>query len=47
MIGESPGGAAVSPDGRRVYVATANGHALFVIDTKTNKLSGAPVTIPG
>ena len=46
-VGNGPRGAAVSPDGRRVYIADLHPNAVSVIDTATNRvIATTPVSAP-
>src|SRR5260370_1203013 len=40
-----PAGAAVSPNGARAYVTNFAGTTVSVIDTATNTVVGAPITV--
>jgi YVTN family beta-propeller protein len=41
-VGEDPADVAVSPDGRRVYVANNGSNTVSVIDTTSNTVAGEP-----
>ncbi|MFF3689509.1 beta-propeller fold lactonase family protein [Streptomyces sp. NPDC002187] len=44
-VGDSPQGMAVSPDGRRGYVANFNSGSVSVIDAATNRTVGSPIPV--
>ncbi|TVL94153.1 serine/threonine-protein kinase [Streptomyces sp. SAJ15] len=44
-VGSGPGGVAVSPDGRRVYVANYDSSSVSVIDTATDRTVGDPIPV--
>ncbi|MEU1403511.1 serine/threonine-protein kinase [Streptomyces sp. NPDC005728] len=44
-VGDSPQGVAVSPDGRRVYVANFASGSVSVIDVATNRTVGDPIPV--
>ncbi|MFI1168871.1 serine/threonine-protein kinase [Streptomyces sp. NPDC020801] len=44
-VGDSPQGMAVSPDGRRAYVANFASRSVSVIDVATNRTVGGPVPV--
>lgn len=46
-VGENPQGAAITRDGRRIYVTVSVGNAIAVLDTATHTLAGRIATGPG
>ena len=47
LVGESPYGVAVTPDGKNVYVTNEDSNTVSVINTKTNKVKATiPVKSP-
>jgi len=40
-----PSGVAVSPDGRRLYVANYSAGTVSVVDTQTHRLGANPITV--
>jgi YVTN family beta-propeller protein len=44
-LGGESNGVAVTPDGRKVYVANSGSNNVFVIDTATNAVIGSPIPV--
>lgn len=44
-VGRTPAGLAITPNGKRVYVANGNGGTISVIDTATNTAIGKPIVV--
>jgi YVTN family beta-propeller protein len=44
-VGLGPEGAAVTPDGSKVYVANSLGSSVSMIDTATNTVIGSPIAV--
>lgn len=44
-VGRTPAGLAITPNGRRVYVANGNAGTISVIDTATNTTIGNPIVV--
>jgi YVTN family beta-propeller protein len=45
QVGANPFGVAVTPDGRKVYVANAGSNTVSVIDTETNTVVDPPISV--